>query len=87
MRSYTVRFEPSSDALAIEFGEEEAAAAPRRAEALDDRRIVQFDEDGRLVLIALLHVSDGVEVDGLPEQQVVSEVLRMTGVMTQAPPA
>lgn len=42
---------------------------------LDDSRRVDFDADGAPIGIELLNVSDGVDVEDLPERQVVEDAL------------
>jgi hypothetical protein len=81
VRGYTVRYDRGDDALSIDFLEDEVGAVGTRTQALDERRIVDLDPDGEPVSIALLEVSRGVDLDGLPEQQVVREVLRLIARM------
>ena len=77
VRGYTVRYDRGADALSIDFLEDEIGAAGTRSEALDRRRLVDLDVDGEPVSIALREVSRGVDLDGLPQQQVVREVLAL----------
>lgn len=42
-----------------------------RTEVLDDERLVDYDAEGRPVLVELLDVSRGVVLEGLPEPELV----------------
>lgn len=73
-----VEYDPSVDALAIDFpGAGDGASA--KSIQLDRARTLDFDADGRLISIELLNVSPGVDLDGLPEPHVVRSALALVG--------
>lgn len=77
-RPIRVKYDPSVDALAIDFpgaGDGTSAKLVR----LDRDRALDFDAEGRLVSIELLNVSKGVVLDGLPEPEVVGSALDLVG--------
>ena len=47
---------------------------------LDRDRALDYDADGRLVSIELLNVSHGVNLEHLPESEVVSRALALLAV-------
>jgi hypothetical protein len=68
-------YDPAVDALAIDL-DGASPGASARTEALDDLRLLDYDAGGRLISIDLMDVSRGVDLDGLPEREVVAEALR-----------
>lgn len=52
---------------------------------LDDRRILDYDKDGRLIGIELLGVSNGIDVEGLPERTLLAKALTDLGIAILQP--
>ncbi|MDX6553884.1 MAG: hypothetical protein QOD86_79 [Miltoncostaeaceae bacterium] len=74
MTPVAITYDSESDALSIDF----PGAGPGRSvrtEHLDEVRLVDYDAGGELISIELLDVSRGVEIDGLPEPDVVRTAL------------
>lgn len=64
--------------LAIDFpGAGDGASA--KLVRLDRDRALDFDAEGRLISIELLNVSRGIDLDGLPEPEVVRSSLALVG--------
>jgi YD repeat-containing protein len=84
MKPLRVEYDPAVDALAIDFAGfgGRASAHTRR---LDRDRAVDYDADGHLVSIELLNVSRGVNLEDLPESEVVSNALDLLAVRRPAP--
>ncbi len=66
-------YDPEADAGHVNLGRRRTS---HHCEQLDDSRIIDYAEDGTVVGVELLYVSDGVVIDGLPEQNEVERVLR-----------
>jgi hypothetical protein len=74
MTPVAVIYDSESDALSIDF----PGAGPGRSvrkEHLDEVRFLDHDAGGRPISIELLDASRGVEIDGLPEPDVVRAAL------------
>ena len=54
---------------------------------VDDLRHINLDKDGNVLGIEFLNVSDGVDLDGLPEELLpeISRLLEPAGVKINAP--
>lgn len=73
-----MEYDPSVDALAIDFpGASDGASA--KSVQLDRDRTLDFDADGRLISVELLNVLQGVDLDGLPEPEVVRSAVALVG--------
>lgn len=73
-RPIRIEYDPTVDALAIDFpGADDGASA--KLVRLDRDRALDYDAQGRLISIELLNVSKGVVIDGLPEPEVVRNAL------------
>jgi len=46
-----------------------------RTEALDDRRLVDYDSRGEAIGVELIGVRDGVDTDDLPNQEALGKFL------------
>lgn len=46
-----------------------------RTEALDDRRLVDYDSQGEAIGVELLGVREGVDTDDLPHQEALAKFL------------
>ena len=68
-----VSYSAGADAICIQFDDDSVAWT----QEVDDRRMVDWAVDGRLLGIELLDVSDGIVLQDLPERQRVEEVLRV----------
>lgn len=68
------------DAAYIQLTEAEVAYSRR----LDDRRILDYDDDGSPRGIELLYVSDGVNVRDLPDQEAICRLLEAHGIRSLA---
>lgn len=79
MKPLRVEYDPAVDALAIDFPGF-AAGVSARMVRLDRDRMLDYDADGRLVSIELLNVSRGVNLDDLPEPEVVTRALALLAV-------
>jgi uncharacterized protein YuzE len=79
MKPLRVEYDPAADALAIDFPGFRARASARMVR-LDRDRALDYDADGRLVSIELLNVSRGVNLEDLPETEVVSRALDLLAV-------
>jgi uncharacterized protein YuzE len=74
MTPVAVIYDSESDALSIDF----PGAGPGgsvRTEHLDEVRFVDYGAGGELISIELLDVSRGVEIEGLPEPEIVRAAL------------
>lgn len=77
-RPIRIEYDPTVDALAIDFpGADDGASA--KLVRLDQDRALDYDAQGRLISIELLNVSKGVVLDGLPEPEVVRDALDLVG--------
>ena len=74
-----VQYDPEADAIYIELRESEGAV---ENDQLDDRRMVDYDARGEAVGVELLFVSEGVDLEGLPEADVIAAALRQLGALT-----
>lgn len=79
MKPIRITYDPEADAIAIEFPGWGPGASVRMRH-LDCNRFLDFDRSGRLISIELLNVSHGVELDGLPEVEVVRGALELLGL-------
>jgi len=78
-----LEYDPQVDALAIDFPGAEAGASARMVR-LDRDRVLDYDATGRLISIELLNVSRGVDLQGLPEADVVRQALELLAVQPSA---
>lgn len=79
MKPLRVEYDPTADAVAIDFPGFGAGASARMV-CLDRDRTLDYDADGRLVSIELLNVSRGVDLKDLPEAEVVAGALDLLAV-------
>lgn len=68
-----VRYDPDVDALYIKLRE---PVGHIETDFIDVARYVDYDEEDNVVGIEILDVSTGVDLDGLPEAELVAQVLR-----------
>ena len=66
-----VEYDSEADAIYIKFREGAGRLSTRR---LDDRRMIDTDEDGD-VGVELLFVSQGIDLDGLPRGDEIAAAL------------
>jgi uncharacterized protein YuzE len=78
-----LEYDPGVDALAIDFPGAEPGASARMVR-LDRDRVLDYDAAGRLISIELLNVSRGVDLQGLPEADVVRQALKLLAVQPSA---
>jgi len=78
-----LEYDPQVDALAIDVPGAEAGASARMVR-LDRDRVLDYDATGRLISIELLNVSRGVDLQGLPEADVVRQALELLAVQPSA---
>ncbi len=69
-----IRYDPEADAVDVKLAE--SWRGPLLSRPLDARRIVDYDQDGKLVGVEFLFVSDGIRLDGAPEADRVRDLLR-----------
>ncbi len=74
-----IETDPKADAIYIQFLDEPIGYS----EELDDNRLIDLTlNPGKPVGVALLAVSEGVKLDGLPEVKTIEKVLVGLGVKT-----
>jgi uncharacterized protein YuzE len=83
MKPLRVEYDPAADALAIDFPGFGPGASVRMVR-LDRDRALDYDAEGRLVSIEVLNVSRGVNLENLPETEVVSRALDLLAVARPA---
>ena len=72
-----IETDPKADAIYIQLLDEPIGYS----EELDDNRLIDLTlNPGRPVGVALLAVSEGVKLDGLPEAKIIENVLVGLGV-------
>lgn len=76
MNPLRVEYDPAVDAVAIDFGPGASAHMVR----FDRDRALDYDAHGHLVSIELLNVSRGVNLEDLPEAEVVRRALDLLAV-------
>lgn len=76
----TIHSSFQSDALHIAL----SSRAVAFTDQLDQRRYVDYAADGSPVGVDLLLVSEGVDIDQLPERDEIEAVLRQLGIATVA---
>ncbi len=52
---------------------------------VDDYRMVDYGRDGRVLGVELLEVSDGVDLDGIPERETIRRLLQDIGIEVTEP--
>ena len=75
-----ITIDTAVDAAYVRFSNAEVAYSRR----LDDRRVLDYAEDGSPRGIELLYISDGVNVSDLPQQMVVGRLLEEHGIKSLA---
>jgi len=70
-------YDPSVDAVQVVFLPERRFAY---TEELDHRRAVDYDTDGRVAGIEFLHASEGMDLEGLPEPELLRDALSRLAV-------
>ncbi len=76
-----VQYDPDADAVYLKLRAHEGRTRGRR---LDDRRVVHYDGKGNVVAVELLFVSQGMDVEGLPEADRVRDLLGSFPQLTSA---
>jgi hypothetical protein len=69
-----VEFDPEVDAIRVRLkprGDEHV-----RGTRLDERRLVLFNDQDEAVSVELLFVSQGIDLDGLPQATAIAAALR-----------
>ena len=69
------RYDRGADAAYFEF----SSAASARQVPLDDGRVLDYGEDGRLVGVEILSPSRGVRLEGLPRVDEIARGVRRLG--------
>jgi uncharacterized protein YuzE len=64
-------YSETADALYVYFSDEPSD----RTESLDDRRMIDWTGDGRLVGVEFLDVSAGVDLNGVPHSDQIASLL------------
>ena len=74
---------PEDDAIYLQLLDTEYGGGRE----VDDRRHIDLDKDGNVLGIEFLSVSEGVDLDGLPEELLpeISRLLEPAGVKINAP--
>lgn len=67
-----VEYNSESDAIYVTFREPDGAV---ETEFIDEARYVDYDAAGNVVGVELLGVSQGVDLEGLPEAEKIAELL------------
>ena len=74
-----IETDPKADAVYIQLLDEPIGYS----EELDDNRLIDLTlNPGKPVGVALLAVSEGVKLDGLPEVEIIEKILGSLGVKT-----
>ena len=68
-----VEYDTEADALYVSLCQYDGR---HHARPLDDRRIIHVDDDGSPVGVELLFVSDGIDLDGVPDAEAVADAIR-----------
>ncbi len=68
-----VSYDPEADAIYVRFSEPEGRVRTKR---IDDRRLVDYDENGSLVGVELLFVSQGVRLEDVPEADRIRDAMQ-----------
>ena len=71
-----VEFSEGADAVYVYFSDERS----HRTQMLDDRRMIDWAADGRLVGVEFLDVSAGVNLHDMPERERVEALIRGLGL-------
>ena len=74
-----VRYDPEADAIDVKLRD---WRGPLKSRPLDDRRIVDFDEEGNVVGVEFLFVSEGIHLEGVPEADRVRKLLQSLSKLT-----
>jgi uncharacterized protein YuzE len=69
-----IEYNDEADALYIAF-EHVGASAPKKQRELDDRRIVDLDEDGEPIGVEFLDYSEGIDLEGVPRAEEIAQAL------------
>lgn len=70
-----VRYDSEVDALYVAFRALEPGAA-KRTRMLDDRRMVDYDEEGQPIGVEFLCFSDGITLEDVPRAEEIAQALR-----------
>jgi len=74
-----IETDPKADAVYIQLLDEPIGYS----EELDDNRLIDLTlNPGKPIGVALLAVSEGVKLDGLPEVEIIEKILGSLGVKT-----
>jgi uncharacterized protein YuzE len=68
-----IHFDPEADAVLVRLRDPGGDTAGDR---LNERRIVHYDQADRPVAVELLFVSQGIDLEGLPEADRISVTIR-----------
>ncbi len=68
-----IEYDTDADALYVSLRQYDGR---HHARPLDDHRIVHVDDDGRPVGVELLFVSNGIDLDVVPEAEAVADAIR-----------
>jgi hypothetical protein len=69
-----VEFDPEVDAIRVRLTQRRDEHV--RGKRLDDRRLVLFNDQDEPVSVEVLFVSQGIELDGLPQAAAIAAALR-----------
>ncbi len=76
-----VQYDPDADAVYVKLRPHDGHT---RGHRLDDRRVVHYDDEGHVVATELLFVSQGTDLEDLPEADRVRDLLRSFPQLTSA---
>ncbi len=75
-----ITIDPQVDAAYVHLTDAAVAYSKR----LDDRRVLDYAEDGSPRGVELLYISDGVNVSDLPQQATIGRLLEEHGIKSLA---
>ena len=76
-----LRHDTDADAVYVRL----SGKAYHHGKALDDDRRLDYAEDGSLIGVEFLYVSDGVDVAGIPGEARIGRLLEEHGIRVVAP--
>lgn len=74
-----LRYDPAADAIYIYLSKKRRVSPTREMHSEHSMRLVDYDKEGNVIGIEILGTKQGIDVEGLPQEEDVAALLQAHG--------